>query len=86
MPLPVVAGAAGTFDSVIAEIQSMPADKRQAKIDSVYDGLTKAGVKAAFTKRLQSAGLPLPVKNKPASAQDALIAVLQARLTGIAKH
>ena len=81
LPLPTVAKKTSEQDRIIAEIKAIPVEQQQARIDEVYTGYTRSADKAAFTRRLQAANLPMPsTPKKVASEQDKLIAELAAML------
>jgi hypothetical protein len=81
MPLPTAAKKMNEQDGIIAEIQAMPVEKQQTRIDEVYTGYIRGADKASFSKRLQTAKLPMPsTTRKVASEQDKLFAELAAML------
>ena len=81
LPLPTVAKKTSAQDRIIAEIKAVPVEQQQTRIDEVYTGYARSADKAAFTRRLQAANLPMPsTPKKVASEQDRLIAELAAML------
>jgi hypothetical protein len=81
LPLPAVVKKTSEQDRIIAEIKAMPVEQQQVRIDEVYTRYTRSADKAAFTRRLQAATLPMPsTPRKIASEQDKRIAELAAVL------
>jgi predicted Abi (CAAX) family protease len=82
LPLPTVPKKTSEQDRIIAEIKTMPVEQQQVRVDEIYIGYTRSADKAAFTRRLQAATLPMPsTPKKVASEQDKLIAELAAMLS-----